>query len=437
MQARKQSLISVYTNIVKSFIMRRPAASIIVGAVLAAIILIASRERVPPLERPERAWVVDVTSAVRQTLQPTLELFGSVQSPQNAELSAGIDGLIIEVRSLDGVTVQKGDVLIVIDDRDLRLELKKAEADLQEIEARRNFATRRLSRNRQVFEKEKELLDLTQTRSNRSKKLFKDGLLSQSDFDSTEENLKRQQLAVSQAQLNVEEIEIQLTEFAAQGSRAQALRDQARIDLDRTKVKAPFAGVVSALGVSEGDRVRADDSLMRLQNPASLEVRTQIPARYADSVAAGLAAGATLTALAQVGDQSIVGEVARISGQTSEASGGVDSFIRFREVSRGLRLGSTVRVLLSLPAEEQVIAVPAEALYGRNQLYKLVDNRMQMVEVERVGERAQLVGGTEVLVRSAQLTDTDQIVVTKLSNAADGLLVETAANEPELQAEGG
>ena len=41
----------------------------------------------------------------RQTLKPTLELFGSVQSPQDSELSSGVDGLITEVAVLDGETV--------------------------------------------------------------------------------------------------------------------------------------------------------------------------------------------------------------------------------------------------------------------------------------------------------------------------------------------
>ena len=85
-----------------------------------------------------------------------------------------------------------------------------------------------------------------------------------------------------------------------------------------------------------------------------------------------------------------------------------------------------MRVLLELPPQDNVIALPAEAFYGRNQLYKLVDNRMQMVEVERIGERVQLNGGTEVLVRSTLLNNDDQIVVTKLSNAADGLLTQPA-----------
>ena len=191
-------------------------------------------------------------------------------------------------------------------------------------------------------------------------------------------------------------------------------------------MRAPFDGVVSDLAISQGDRVRADDTLMRLQNPASIEVRMQIPARYAESVTQGLAAGQAMTALVEIGEQSARGQLVRISGQTREASGGVDSFLRFQTPPRALRLGSTVRVLLELPPEDNVIALPAEALYGRDQLYKLVDNRMQMVEIERVGERIQLNGGTEVLVRSALLVDDDQIVVTKLSNAAEGLLTQPA-----------
>lgn len=414
----------------KSLIKRRPWVLIILGALALAILLIATRERTVPVDRPERAWVVEVAQATRQTLRPSLELFGSVQSPQDAQLSSGLDGLIIEVKVLDGETVDEGEVLILIDDRDARLELQQAEADLLEIQAKREFAKRRLERGREALEKEKELLELTEKRSERARELSEEKLLSQADLDTTDENLKRQQLAVNQAQLTVEEVEIQLTELSAQRSRALALRDQAKIDLERTKLTAPFDGVISDLEISQGDRVRRGDPLMRLQNPASIEVRTQIPARYAQDITGGLNRGESMVALVQSGEQTIAGKLTRISGQTREASGGVDSFVQFESPPLGLRLGSTVRVLLELPPQDNVIALPAEALYGREQLYKLVENRMQMIEVERVGERVQPAGGTEVLIRSPRLADSDRIVVTKLSNAADGLLTKPMTSGP-------
>jgi multidrug efflux pump subunit AcrA (membrane-fusion protein) len=116
----------------RSFIPRKPSVLILIGAVILAVILIATRERTAPLQRPERAWAVNVMPATTQTLRPTLALFGSVQSPQNAQLSSGIDGLVTEVPVLDGQSVERGDLLILIDDRDARLSLQQAEADLAE-----------------------------------------------------------------------------------------------------------------------------------------------------------------------------------------------------------------------------------------------------------------------------------------------------------------
>ena len=203
---------------------------IIAGAVAVAVVLIASRERSESIERPERAWAVEVWPAERETLRPTLELFGSVQSPQNAQISAGVGGLVTDVNVLDGQTVSAGDVLMLLDDRDARLELQQADADLREVQAKQAFAARRLERSRQAFEKEKELAELTETRQARARGLSEEGLLSQADLDTTAENLKRQQLAVNQAQLTVEEVEIQLTELSAQAARAQAILEQAQLD---------------------------------------------------------------------------------------------------------------------------------------------------------------------------------------------------------------
>ena len=206
----------------RSLIPRKPWVLITLGALVIAAVLIASRDRPPPVERPERAWVVDLAPAKLETLRPTLELFGSVQSPQDAQLSSGVDGLVTEVAVLDGETVEEGQLLIRIDDRDVRLSLQQAEADLLEVEAKQAFAKRRLASGRQALGKEEELLELTETRSARAQQLFEDNLLSRSDLDTTEENLKRQQLIVNQADLTVEDVEIQLTELSAQRSRAQA-----------------------------------------------------------------------------------------------------------------------------------------------------------------------------------------------------------------------
>ena len=64
------------------------ATLILAGAFAILVLLIATRPGEAPEPRREQAWVVDVVPAKATTLRPTLELFGRVQSPQNAELSA-------------------------------------------------------------------------------------------------------------------------------------------------------------------------------------------------------------------------------------------------------------------------------------------------------------------------------------------------------------
>ncbi len=182
--------------------------------------------------------------------------------------------------------------------------------------------------------------------------------------------------------------------------------------------------------VSPGDRVRVGDGLLSIYNPDALEVRTQIPTRYVQAVRDALAAELTMPATVDADDAVLGARLLRVSGQTRQGTGGVDSFLGFTEIPDGIRLGMTVSVALDLPPEPDVIAVPAEAMSGRDQLYKVVDSRMQMITVDRVGEQQLADGTTRVLVRSAELADDDQVIVTKLSNAVDGLLVRSATSEP-------
>jgi RND family efflux transporter MFP subunit len=402
---------------------------ILLGTLVLVVILIATRPSDEPEIRQERAWAVDVIDVIPATLNPTLELFGQVQSPQDAELSAGIEAVVVSMPVRDGNFVAKDEILLVLDDRDANLALRQNEADLKEARAQENFARIRLSRSKDAYVKEQELLGITQKRAARAEELSTDGILSKADLDTASENLTRQQIALNQAELTVEENSAKLIELDARIARITASRDAATIDLERTRVKAPFSGVISDLQVSEGDRVRIGDPLMRLQNPEAIEIRAQLPSRIARSISDGLQEGSAIRAVVEVDGMEVAGKLLRVSGQTSAGSGGVDSFIGVEPGSTGLRLGSTVRVMLELPSENNVIAVPGEAIYGSNRLYKLNGERMQMIEFERVGEREYGEGGTEVLARTPALLRGDKVIVTKLANAADGLLVQPSTGE--------
>lgn len=401
---------------------------IILGvAAVAMLLLVLTRPSQEQAVRPERAWQVATQPVAKASLRPTLSLYGRIESPRDATLTSALEADVIDVKVREGSQVEQGDLLVKLDDRDARLDLMQRQADVDDLSAQVQLEKKRLARNSEVLEKEKELLALAEKNAARVAELYKDNLLSQANVDDSSETLKRQQLGVSQRELALEESELGIVQLRARLTRARALRDQSKLELTRTELRAPFAGLVSGLDVSPGDRVRQGDSIVNVFDPARLEVRTQIPTRYAAEVRSGLARDIEMPVQVLADGNLLEASVTRLAGQTRAGSGGVDAFVEFGQAVEGLKLGSTVAVNLSLPPVDEVIAVPVEAIYGRDQLFRVVDGRMQQLQVERVGEQIADDGTTLALVRSLQLTAEDEIVVTKLANPVDGLLVDASA----------
>lgn len=410
--------------------LRRGPILVLAGAVMLFVVLVSSRPQRPPLELPEKAWSVSVVPARATEIQPNLELYAKVESPQDANLSAAVEADVLEVLVQDGDTVAAGDVLMLLDDQDSQLDLLQREADVQEIRADINLERQRLLRNDQALGQEQDLLALTESNSERVRSLYDDKLLSQSDVDDSTEELKRQQLAVTSRQLLIEESQIRVKKLQAQLTRAKALRDRAKLTADRTRITAPFDGAISNVQVSVGDRVRIGDELLRIHNPQAIELRSQVPTRFAARVRDALAQGADMKATVDVAGSEYGARLQRLSSQTRQGSGSVDAYLSFDSLPPETQLGATLRVLLSLPAEPGAIAVPAEAVYGRGRIYIADGDRMLGLDVERLGERRLPDGSSEVIIRSPELERDDQIIATKVSTAADGLLV--AIRDPAI-----
>jgi len=403
--------------------LRRGPILVLAGAFVLFAVLVSTRPQRPPLELPEKAWNVSVVPARADDIQPNLELYAKVESPQDANLSAAVEADVLEVKVQDGDSVEAGAVLVLLDDQDSQLELLQREADVQEIRADINLERQRLLRNEQALAQEEELLALADSNTKRVRSLFKDSLLSQSDVDDSTEELKRQQLAVTSRQLLIEESQIRVKKLQAQLTRAQALRDRAKLAAERTRITAPFDGSISNVQVSVGDRVRVGDDVLRIHNPQAIELRTQVPTRFAARIRDALAQRVDMLASVSVSGSEYGARLKRLSAQTRQGSGSVDAYLDFESLPPETQLGATLRVLLALPAEPGAIAVPAEAVYGRNRIYIAEEGRMLGLDVERLGERRLPDGRSEVIIRSPELSPEDRIVTTKVSSAADGLLV--------------
>jgi hypothetical protein len=84
----------------------------------------------------------------------------------------------------------------------------------------------------------------------------------------------------------------------------------------------------------------------------------------------------------------------------------------------------TVELKLQLTQESVVAAIPFNALYELDRVYRLSDGHLEAIKIERIGEYQTESGKKQLLIRSEQLAESDIIVSTQLPNAITGLRVE-------------
>ena len=114
-------------------------------------------------------------------------------------------------------------------------------------------------------------------------------------------------------------------------------------------------------------------------------------------------------------------ELNRLAGEAEPS--GIDAYFQANQPGSQLRLGALLPLSFDLPTENDVIAVPYQAIYGNSRLYLLQGDRLQGVDVESVGQYRNEKGAALLLVKSALISDGDQIVITHLPNAVSGLKV--------------
>ncbi|MDH3688519.1 MAG: HlyD family efflux transporter periplasmic adaptor subunit [Gammaproteobacteria bacterium] len=397
------------------------------------ILLYSTRPKALPVPPVEKVWNVATESIRVQDISPTLRLYGRVESPRESRLTAAITSDVIEVAVLEGEGVGQDTVLVQLDDREVRLLVAQRTAELAEIEAEIASEKSRYESDLAALKHERELVALAQRSLDRAQQLAATQVGSESGVDDAMQLVHQQSLAVSTREHTVADHRPRLAQYQARSSRAQAFLDQAELDLERTQVSAPFGGRVTQVHVAVGDRVRVGDALVDLYDTSYLEVRAQIPVSYLGRVRGALSGGSELGAHAQVDANEVTLTLDRIAGRVEPGRGGVDALFRVVDTGIPLELGRTVSLQLTMPQEANIVAVPIDALYGTDRVYELIDGRMQAVRVQRVGELVDQSGNTRVLVRGEGLADGDQIIISKIPAAIDGLRVQVVESDSRAQ----
>ena len=373
-------------------------------------------------EVEEKAWPVTTMRLQTQTLAPELRLFGRVETPRHAQLTASVTTTVNSLNVSEGQVVHKGDVLLALDDADEDLRYQQRAADTAEAEAALTTTRQQLKMNQQVLKHMRELHDLTLSKRKRLEKLEKQNLVATEQLEDTRAIVARQAIQLAEQQQKVDSHPQQLAIAEAAVARAQALLAEQELRLSRTVVVAPFHGRVSSIKAAPGDRVREGEVLLEVYDTAALQVRVTLPSRATSAIKQAIARGETV--YARMGNETS-GSLAlqQLAAEVAHGRSGVDGLFRVQGDNESLELGRALDVTVELPAMQEVAGIPVQSLYGDDRIYTIVDGRLLGVEVNTLGQRIDQDGNVQLLVRPVDHELSGDLLTTSLPQASTGLRV--------------
>jgi membrane fusion protein (multidrug efflux system) len=247
---------------------------------------------------------VEVINISRRDLVESLSLVGSLAANETAQLRAEISGQVRSVQFQEGDHVTKDQVLVKIDDAELRAQLAQAEASFH----------------------------LAELNLKRSENLSEARSMSQAEAD----------------------------RFRSEHASASAAVSLLRVRVAKTEIKAPFDGVVGARTISPGDYITAATVITTLDDLSRLKIDFQVPERFTSKVKPGT----TFTVRAQTpsGVATAAGEVYFISSviDRSTRSSQVKGYVTGHPA--GFQPGMFAGIDLVLEVHRGVLTVPEGAV---------------------------------------------------------------------------
>ncbi len=370
----------------------------------------------------ERVWNVTTKKITLGMNAPELLLLGEVISDQVAQLKSTVEGDIQSVEVVTGQRIKAQQLLVGIDDVRFRLIREQRQADVAELAAQIRQLNENHKADQEALVQEKLLLNLAQTNLERAQRLAKSRVAAVSRVDDAKKLLVQQQLAMIRRHQTLATFPSSLAALEARRLRAQAALKLANDDLSHTGIRAPFAGRVLNVQVAVGDRASKNTPLLGLVPDSGLQLRAELPQRYLSLIYGHQ--GAIEASLLWQGQQYPM-RMDRTAAQIIKGRSGVDAFFVFSGQQPILAIGRILELQIRLPPVDRSIVVPIAAVYGGNRIYRMVDGRMRRVDVIVQGQRERQ-HHTEVILSGKQLQNDDQLVITPLPQAIDGLRVRTA-----------
>jgi HlyD family secretion protein len=268
-----------------------------VGGVVAALALIPIFTRPGPLK-------IRTTTVERGPIRSLISTNGKVEPIRNFEAHAPVATTVKRVLVKEGDHVRKGQLLLQLDDADLRSQAARAQAQMKA--AQSNQADLKNSGTQEeVLTLDSDLIkarnarDAAQRNLDALRRLQQQGAASAGEVKQAEDTLQRAQADTTLLEQKRKDrySQPEAAKIQAQGAEAQAAYEAAEDALEKSSVRAPFDGIVYALPVKQGAYVQTGDLLLQAGDLSQMLVRAFVDEPDIGRLAAGQKVEVTWDAL--------------------------------------------------------------------------------------------------------------------------------------------
>jgi len=248
-------------------------------SVTIAIVLVQLRPRAQKQERPQEGRLVEVVRARSQSLPMVVEAYGTVAPRKSLTLVAEVRGQVVAMHPAftEGGFVKAGEVLVTIDPRDYELAVRRSKAGIRQAQAGLDRLEQDVRNLNASIELARSDVKLALAEVQRLKKLAGKDMTSQSVLDKADRQYltSRERLQTLENQLAVtgpERIRLQ-----SNLEMAKVSLEQARLDLERCRVEAPFEAWVIGKKVESGQHVNTGQPVGSIYRAGAFDIEVKVP----------------------------------------------------------------------------------------------------------------------------------------------------------------
>ncbi len=398
-----------------------PGAAVLLIGIGVAGTLIATTPKPPQAEAEERAHAVSVQVVEPGLRAPAISVFGRLEAASVTDLEAPLAAPVTAVEVREGQWVEAGEILVKLDATQVRLDLRARQAETRQARAELASLEADAALAASMAAEQEALAEIASAKLARFEELYERRMVARALLDEVREDAARARMAVARHRSELADYPNRIARQEAAVVRAEVAEERQRVDLERTRIRAPFAGPVLVVHVARGNQVLPGTPLVRLADADSFEVRATLPGSYASRLRRQLQDGVQAAASVEVAGASIELELLRLASAQKNGRSGIDAFFAI-DAGELLELGRVVEARVTLPAEPDLVALPVQAIYENNRIYRVEDERLVAMDVEVVGE-SDSGYGYRLLVRSPELRAGQRVITTQLPQAMTGLRV--------------